>query len=141
MKLVKHIQPDDHHAHPIRPTKKILSFPVTRPTHAKNPRLKKFFEASWTKHTFQVIFFPNLQLPSFPVLISFCWQFCIFSLSWYRKCETRHVTFSGGANFIINTENHIMKSHKIFSVKKNYFSYQPTLEISKKSLETTIFFC
>ena len=40
----------------LRPTKKILPFPVTRPTHVKNPQLKKIFQASWTKHTFQINF-------------------------------------------------------------------------------------
>ena len=62
----------------VGPTKKILSFPVTRPTHVKNPRLKIFFDASGTKLTFQVNFFKFTATFSFS-LVSFGWRFCIFS--------------------------------------------------------------
>ncbi len=70
----------------LRPNKKIMSFPVTRPTHVQNPRPKIFYETFWPKTYFRpiilVVFLFYLSL----LLLLSSWNLPGNPLSFYCLC-------------------------------------------------------
>ncbi len=101
-----------------RRDKKILSFHITRPTHAQNPRLKKFSESFGVKQAqdqnpvqfFQIIV-NQINIFTVPqslynhyfwvviLSIHFSWQFFIQSLEYGYKTGLWCINFFLGRNF------------------------------------------